>query len=209
MEYKIIADPDQLKTWVALKKKIRSRAPKKPEAGCRQSRRVQGMMDYNRWARGHSQVFVYIQKGLGPHTDEISKIIKAIYSLQGSDTKFRLYLAAFGAPELTVHPRPYNTYRFKRKIRATVENLAGESPITPCLLNTLDMKPYLKAGRYQKINTRDLVIIFADNLENMRLSETVMEKLLKQKNSYIVVVGEEEIKGKLLRKRNFEQEEQV
>ncbi len=205
MEYKIIADPDELKSWIALKKKIRSRAPERLEYVYRQSRRVYGMIDWQSSVRGYSQVFIYIQKGLGPYAAEISKIIKTIYSIKSSNLKLRLYLAAFGDEDLLVHPRPYTTYGYKRETRTIVENLAGESHNTPCLLNTLDMNPYLKAGKYKKSN-KGLIIVFASRLEDVRFSETVMEKLSKHKNSYIVAVGREEVKGKLLLRQNFEKE---
>ncbi|ABW66068.1 hypothetical protein [Desulfosudis oleivorans] len=205
MEYKIQADPEQLQPWPALKKKLSTSAPEIPGGGFRQSRRVQGMIDCHSLARGYSQLFIYIQKGLGAYAVEISKMIKTIYSIKDSDIRLRLYLAAFGDPELTVHPRPYTTYGYKTATRTIVENLAGEGIKTPCLLDTLDMNPYLKAGQYRRAD-RGLIIIFASALEDVRFSETAMEKLSRQKNSYIVAVSGEEVKGALLRQPNFEQE---
>ncbi len=182
-EFEIHVDPEKLRSWQALRKRILSKRTEISRPGYRQSRRVQGTLDFFAPADGYNQVFVYVQKGLGASSIVISRIIKDVYSVMDPETKFRLYLAAFDGLELSVRPRPYFTYGFKNDIKKALEDLAGNTCSTPGRFYTF--------ATQHRINSRDLVLIFVAGLKDVRFSEEAVQALSRNKNSYLIEIAEE------------------
>jgi|GEM_PF-2528100 len=143
------------------------------------------MLECNQETRGYGQVFIYVPKGLSDAVEPSIKIIKLIYNLQGMERKFPLYLAAFGDTELTVHPKPFQTYAYNRGIKNVVEELFSGSHSPPYLLATLNLASVI---RHTKIARNDLVIVVVDKIENLVVSEDVRDNLEKNRNAYIISV---------------------
>ena len=182
-EFEIHVDPEKLKSWLALRKRVLSKRTEISKPGYRQSRRVEGMMDHSGPANGYNQVFVYIQKGLGASSIVISRIIRDVYSAMDTETRFRLYLAVFDGLELSVRPRPYFTYGFKSDIIKALEDLAGNTRSTPGRFYNFAIQ--------HRIKKLDLVLIFVAGLKDVRFSEEAMQTLSKHKNSYLIEIAEE------------------
>ena len=200
-QYKINAEKAHFKTFRAIKKTIQSKAPYMDDGGLKQSRRISGHIESNREIRCYGQVFLYIQKGLGVAKDDLKKIIKTIYAIQGreGERKFHLYLASFGGTDLTTPARPYNIFSYKSGIINTVEELVGyEKSASSMFLNTLD----LNIKKPTKISRKDLVLIIADSRKKLYISNDVKTQLLKHKHTYVLLVGKE-IMGEAFNRIDF------
>jgi hypothetical protein len=199
--FKVHNENIHLRTWAALSKAIRSKAPYLYGTGLKQSRRVRGLLEYSQETKGYGQVFIYIQKGL-KDSDNIEQIIKSIYNIQRGGRKFRLYLAVFASQGLIEDPLVFYFPFYKRAMKDAFENLLNFNVEPSYLLDSLNLNPFVKRSMRSKINQTDLIFIVVGKGQEVHFSEAVMRKLIRHGNSYLLFI-DEHISGKAIDKHIF------